>query len=134
MREYTATFRELRAAFPDFVVGFDLVGNEDYGSPLLEFLPELQQLRRDMPDVKFFFHAGETSQWSSCFNAGRSIVQCLRLPRSLPARHLLPRCCHSPPSAVAAVASGSRREAPGGILVRALARARRVPIVLEISP
>lgn len=61
VREYLVFFRKLKKAFPDFVVGFDLVAHEDDGRPLIDFVPTLLQLRQDLPDVKFFFHAGETS-------------------------------------------------------------------------
>lgn len=49
---------ELRLKYGNFVVGFDLVGQEDAGRPLKDFAHKLLQLP---PDVKFFFHAGETN-------------------------------------------------------------------------
>jgi len=45
--------------FPDVVAGFDLVGQEDLGPPLSKFLSELLS-GLDNPDLKYFFHAGET--------------------------------------------------------------------------
>ncbi|XP_030371027.1 adenosine deaminase 2-like [Scaptodrosophila lebanonensis] len=51
-------FRQLHQQFPNFVVGFDLVGQEDKGKPLYSFLPALQDLP---PTARFFFHAGETN-------------------------------------------------------------------------
>lgn len=44
---------------PDFVIGFDLVGQEDLGKPLINFVDDLKQISRQ---AKFFFHAGETSK------------------------------------------------------------------------
>ena len=62
----------LMTKYPGLIVGFDLVGQEDAGRPLADFLPELLQvngntsvfaghaeMRKKMP---FFFHAGETDQ------------------------------------------------------------------------
>lgn len=56
--DYIKTFKEIHALYPDFVVGFDLVGQEDMGSPLIDFVDELQ-IYKD--DIKYFFHAGETN-------------------------------------------------------------------------
>lgn len=49
------------AALPDFVIGFDLVGQEDIGKPLLFFADFLSIAPSS---AKFFFHAGETSKFS----------------------------------------------------------------------
>lgn len=44
---------------PNFLVGFDLVGQEDLGKPLIEF----KELVESLPQgTNFFFHAGETSE------------------------------------------------------------------------
>ncbi|XP_015037138.2 adenosine deaminase 2 isoform X1 [Drosophila pseudoobscura] len=51
-------FRQLHKAFPNFVVGFDLVGQEDNGKPLYALLPALRDLPRT---AHFFLHAGETN-------------------------------------------------------------------------
>ena len=51
---------ELQSHHPEFFIGFDLVGQEDLGRPLVEFAPQLLQARAASPDLKFFFHAGET--------------------------------------------------------------------------
>jgi len=55
----------LMAKYPDLVVGFDLVGQEDAGRPLIDFLPELlnvsdAELGQHTPP--FYFHAGETDE------------------------------------------------------------------------
>lgn len=47
-----------QAKFPDFVVGFDLVGQEDPGRPLIDFADQILTLPSDL---KLFFHAGETN-------------------------------------------------------------------------
>lgn len=40
------------------MAGFDLVGQEEMGRPLKDFVPQLLTMR---DDVKFYFHAGETN-------------------------------------------------------------------------
>ncbi|XP_058461403.1 adenosine deaminase 2-like [Malaya genurostris] len=55
---YIEIAKSLHGKFPNFVAGFDLVGQEDTGRPLIDFVPQLLML----PDsVRFFFHAGETN-------------------------------------------------------------------------
>lgn len=49
---------KLKQLFPDFVAGFDLVGQEDKGRPLIEFADKLNTAS---PGIQFFFHAGETN-------------------------------------------------------------------------
>lgn len=56
--EYLETVKELHLKFPNFIAGFDLVGQEDLGRPLIDFAPELLKLP---DDIKFFLHAGETN-------------------------------------------------------------------------
>ncbi len=52
-----------KAAFPHLLAGFDLVGQEDLGRPLVDAAPELLWFRRQCADegveMPFFFHAGE---------------------------------------------------------------------------
>lgn len=60
MDVYLKNFWDMKRAYPDFLVGFDLVGQEDVGQPLTKFIKHLQ---REAKDVKFFFHAGE-SDWN----------------------------------------------------------------------
>ncbi|WEW60676.1 ADGF domain-containing protein [Emydomyces testavorans] len=49
--------------FPDLVAGFDLVGQEDEGRPLVDLLPILfwfkKQCALEEVEIPFFFHAGE---------------------------------------------------------------------------
>lgn len=52
------TFQTLKSAYPDLIVGFDLVGQEDSGEPLLNFAEKLLELG---DETKFYFHAGETN-------------------------------------------------------------------------
>nr|QHO60732.1 salivary adenosine deaminase [Sergentomyia schwetzi] len=49
---------DLHNKYPNFMAGFDLVGQEDKGLPLIDFSKNLLSL----PDsIDFFFHAGETN-------------------------------------------------------------------------
>ncbi|XP_013397015.1 adenosine deaminase 2 isoform X2 [Lingula anatina] len=52
----------LHQKYPMHFVGFDLVGQEDPGHPLLYYLNELLYPSQQNPpiDLKYFFHAGET--------------------------------------------------------------------------
>lgn len=53
----------IKLAYPHLIAGFDLVGQEDAGRPLRDFLPELfwfrQQCAAEGVTLPFFFHAGE---------------------------------------------------------------------------
>lgn len=49
---------QFQEQFPDFFAGFDLVGQEDLGRPLIDFIPELLEIP---DDINFYFHAGETN-------------------------------------------------------------------------
>ncbi|KYN05424.1 Adenosine deaminase CECR1 [Cyphomyrmex costatus] len=55
---YLKTLTQLKQRFPDFIVGFDLVGQEDKGKPLIEFADKLKSVD---PSIPFFFHSGETN-------------------------------------------------------------------------
>ncbi|CAB3222154.1 unnamed protein product [Arctia plantaginis] len=61
VEEYVKLARELKNEVPDIFAGFDLVGREDLGNPLIEFASILN----DAKDLKFFFHAGETDWYGS---------------------------------------------------------------------
>lgn len=56
--KYIQTAKELKKKLPDFFAGFDLVGQEDLGTPLKEFLPQFLKAGKDLD---YFFHAGETN-------------------------------------------------------------------------
>ncbi|KAG5889959.1 hypothetical protein JTB14_018854 [Gonioctena quinquepunctata] len=60
MDHYADTFGKLKKAYPEFVIGFDLVGQEDLGFPLTSHIPQLQKMKKDY-GANFFFHAGETN-------------------------------------------------------------------------
>ncbi|XP_052872863.1 adenosine deaminase AGSA-like [Anopheles cruzii] len=55
---YLQLVQRLKARFPDFIAGFDLVGQEDLGRPHIDFNERLLRLP---PEINFFFHAGETN-------------------------------------------------------------------------
>jgi adenosine deaminase CECR1 len=59
---YMKDLQTLLNDFPSFVAGFDLVGQEDLGRPLIEFAAGLLKLPED---VQFFFHAGETNWYGT---------------------------------------------------------------------
>jgi len=50
---------KLHAQFPDYMAGLDIVGHEDAGPPLIDFIDVLLHSSQTLP---YFFHAGETSQ------------------------------------------------------------------------
>ena len=50
----------LKRTFPDFLLGYDLVGQEDPGRPLMDDIKALLYPSQNNIDLKFFFHAGET--------------------------------------------------------------------------
>ncbi len=52
---------ELSTAFPTRWVGFDLVGQEDLGRPLIDFAGEILAAKEANPNLRLFFHAGETN-------------------------------------------------------------------------
>ncbi|KAG7303385.1 hypothetical protein JYU34_011880 [Plutella xylostella] len=58
VEEYLETAKIIKAELPDFFAGFDLVGQEDLGVPLKEFVP---QLSAGADELDYFFHAGETN-------------------------------------------------------------------------
>ncbi|EDV42743.1 uncharacterized protein Dana_GF16877 [Drosophila ananassae] len=51
-------FKRIHKAMPNFVVGFDLLGQEDKGKPLYDFWRILKDFP---PTARFFFHGGETN-------------------------------------------------------------------------
>ncbi|XP_046483086.1 adenosine deaminase 2-like isoform X1 [Neodiprion pinetum] len=69
IKQYFVTFAAVQKAFPDFVVGFDIVGQEDTGHPLTWLLKELRTIA---PSTRFFFHAGETN-WNGLSTDGNLI-------------------------------------------------------------
>ncbi|XP_056629882.1 adenosine deaminase 2-like [Diorhabda sublineata] len=59
MNDYVRIYKDIKKAYPELVIGFDLVGQEDLGEPLLNFTAQLLELKNF--GCKFFFHAGETN-------------------------------------------------------------------------
>lgn len=55
---YLKTLEQLKQRLPDFIAGFDLVGQEDKGKPLIKFADKLKSVD---PSIPFFFHSGETN-------------------------------------------------------------------------
>ncbi|XP_014211272.1 adenosine deaminase 2 [Copidosoma floridanum] len=60
--EYLKIAEELKRQLPDFIAGFDLVGQEDKGKPLVEFAEGLRSIGND---VQLFFHSGETNWYGT---------------------------------------------------------------------
>ncbi|BFZ16191.1 hypothetical protein BsWGS_19230 [Bradybaena similaris] len=60
--EQVKTAMYLNQKYPDFMVGYDLVGNEDAFHPLLFYIDDLLYPATQNPPYKlpYFFHAGET--------------------------------------------------------------------------
>ena len=54
---------EMKKLFPDFIAGYDLVGQEDLGRPLQDLVREIFWFKKACAeagfDIPFFFHAGE---------------------------------------------------------------------------
>lgn len=50
----------LSVEMPDFFIGFDLVGQEDLGKPLVDFAEDLLWAKNNT-GLQFYFHAGETN-------------------------------------------------------------------------
>lgn len=59
MEGYISLVKQLREQFPDFVAGFDLVGQEDQGLPLKDFVGSLLKLSE--AQIPVFYHSGETA-------------------------------------------------------------------------
>lgn len=60
--EYLTILKALKEKYPTFLAGFDLVGQEDKGQPLIVFANKLRNLD---PSIDYFFHAGETDWYGS---------------------------------------------------------------------
>lgn len=50
--------RKLKSEIPEMIAGFDLVGQEDLGRPLTDFIPILSEAKKD---IDYYLHAGETA-------------------------------------------------------------------------
>lgn len=58
MQEAIQIYKDLKTEFPQVVAGFDLIGFEELGRPLIDIIDLLLPLKTY---TKFFFHAGETN-------------------------------------------------------------------------
>ncbi|CAK1541768.1 unnamed protein product [Leptosia nina] len=58
IKEIVDAAHQVKKELPEIFAGFDLVGQEDVGRPLKDFLPVLSEAQEDM---NFFFHGGETN-------------------------------------------------------------------------
>ncbi len=52
--------QEIRDGDEDFILGFDLVGEEDANRSLIEYAPLLAKYKNDHPDFAYFLHSGES--------------------------------------------------------------------------
>lgn len=59
---YLELSRQIKKEIPDIFAGFDLVGQEDKGNPLIAFAP---QLSKAAGEFNYFFHAGETNWYGT---------------------------------------------------------------------
>ncbi|XP_075164073.1 adenosine deaminase-like [Haematobia irritans] len=62
MEHFLKTCITIKEKYPSFIAGFDLVGQEEPGRPLKDFIPQLLSVP---DDIDFFFHAGETNWFGS---------------------------------------------------------------------
>lgn len=62
VEDYIETAKQIKEKYPDLLAGFDLVGQEDLGIPIIDFLP---QLTRAVGEIEFIFHAGETNWYGT---------------------------------------------------------------------
>lgn len=62
VEEYLKVAKRIKGDMPYYFAGFDLVGQEDKGNPLVDFVP---QLLNASDELSYFFHAGETD-WYGC--------------------------------------------------------------------
>lgn len=64
VREMLAECLEFKKKWPEYIAGFDLVGEESKGHPLSFFKPEFEEFvrncRDEKVDIPFLFHCGET--------------------------------------------------------------------------
>lgn len=73
-QEDLISFRKVKRAFPDFVIGLDVSTYEDGGKPDVYFIKELLEISKE---TKFYFHAGETD-WFGTF-ADRNMFDAILL-------------------------------------------------------
>ncbi|CAH2052295.1 unnamed protein product, partial [Iphiclides podalirius] len=62
LEEYIVLAEKIKRTMPEAFAGFDLVGQEDLGTPLIAFVPRLLEIA---PHLNYFFHAGETDWYGT---------------------------------------------------------------------
>lgn len=62
LEEYIVLAERIKQSMPEIFAGFDLVGQEDLGGPLIEFAPRLLEAGSEL---NYFFHAGETDWYGT---------------------------------------------------------------------
>ncbi|KAK7079061.1 cat eye syndrome chromosome region, candidate 1 [Halocaridina rubra] len=77
---YVTLAKQLKKRFPNYVAGFDLVGQEDLGLPLKDFLDPLLWLITGEDKVPVFYHAGETN-WMG-MNTDENLIDALLMNTS----------------------------------------------------
>lgn len=60
--DYIGIMTDLQRKFPEYIAGFDLVGQEDTAPKLVDLVENLLQIPEEIP---FFYHAGETNWFGS---------------------------------------------------------------------
>lgn len=59
---YLELAKQIKKEIPDTFAGFDLVGEEDKGNPLIDYVPQLMKMAGE---INYFFHAGETNWYGA---------------------------------------------------------------------
>lgn len=62
LETYLELAKQIKKEMPDTFAGFDLVGQEDKGNPLIAYMP---QLINAAGELNYFFHAGETNWYGT---------------------------------------------------------------------
>jgi adenosine deaminase CECR1 len=143
---YLPIQQKLMKNFPDFIAGFDLVGQEDKGRKLLMALHSnesilastgrplidfAEKLLKYPSDIQFFFHAGETN-WMGTSSDENLVTKALEM--ILPSVTHLPLCCSHQ---FDAILLGTRRIGHGYALVKyphLLKVVKEKGIGIEINP
>ncbi|CAB0044137.1 unnamed protein product [Trichogramma brassicae] len=73
-------FKRWKAEFPELIIGFDLVGQEDMHHSLLDYREALEGIK---DETNFFFHAGETNWYGRQPDHTISTTPSFSIPRGL---------------------------------------------------
>ncbi|GBP35736.1 Adenosine deaminase 2 [Eumeta japonica] len=74
VEQYVQIAQQIKRKMPDFLAGFDFVGQEDLGRPLAEIAPQVLELAAEM---NFIFHAGETNWYGK--SSDENIIDAIAL-------------------------------------------------------